>query len=237
MTNGPRMRELYCIPLATTEVGIHVCQMVDITKRYVAHWLLAQTRRAKSCTYSVPHGEVQEKDGARVRRPPRPHGGVSRDDERVCNSWLVNKPKNERDYADGNTALGGGGVRSARPRDISRTGNPSGAPFLLSAGPGGQSATLRTYAQIMAHMYAKPNVEMLRIPLRKCTGGVARRRLADARLARKPYVRCTVDIYIPKSAPSTSPRDAYRTRISRIREKNSVIGIHVCRGGQRDISI
>ena len=151
-------------PFGPTEVGIHVCQMVDITKRYVEALVTGPNASSEVLyLFRASRRGLGKRRGTRAT-PLAAAGGVSGDDERVCNSWLVNKPKNEREYADGNTALGGGGVRSARPGDISRTGNPSGAPFLLSAGPGGQSATLRTYTQIMAHMYAKPNVEMPRIP-------------------------------------------------------------------------
>ena len=62
---------------------------------------------------------------------------------------------------------------------------------------------------------------MLRMPLRKCTGAAVRRRLPDARLARKPYIRFTVDTHIPKSAPSTALRAVHRARGSRFQKRNA----------------
>jgi hypothetical protein len=42
-------------------------------------------------------------------------------------------------------------------------------------------------------IWRRDQAEMLRMPPRNCTGAGARRRPPDARLARKPRVRCTVD--------------------------------------------
>jgi hypothetical protein len=62
------------------------------------------------------------------------------------------------------------------------------------------AAFLRKDAGAIWH---RGQAEMLRMPPRKCTWAGARRRTPDARLARKPRVRCTVETYVLNSAPST----------------------------------